>query len=413
MTYKYLIIGGGVAGVTAAETIKLNDTTGTVAIVSDEPYLLYSRVMLSKPNFFLEKVPFDQIWLKGQEWYKEKNIDFIGGKNVTSIDSAGKKVILNDGGNISYEKLLVAIGTATRKANMPGADKKGIHYLKTLEDGKGIMEDIKSAKSAVTVGGGFIGFEMADLMQMAGMKTTVVLREPYFWDPTLDQASGEIIEKAMKKTGLEIIHTNEIVEIKGGERVESVILKDGREISCEIIVFGIGTTNNLEWIKSAGINVNHGILANEFMETNIKDIWTAGDIAEYKDLLLEENVQMGNWVSAHEQGRVAGLGMVGKREPFKFVSFYTTQGFGITVAFVGDASPKEDRKVIVRSNPEKNSLGRLLIVGKELVGATLINRTQEMGTISKLIEKNVDVSAHLAELGDADFDLKKLLLNLI
>ncbi len=409
MTYKYLIIGGGVAGVTAAETIRINDATGTIGIVSDEPYLLYSRVMLSKPNFFLEKVPFDQIWLKGQEWYKEKGIEFIGGKTVTGIDSVGKKIILNDGGNISYEKLLVAIGTATRKAGMPGADKKGIHYLKTLEDGKGIMEDIKSAKSAVTVGGGFIGFEMAELMKMAGMKTTVVVRESYFWASTLDQASGAIIEKAMRDTGLDIIHSNEIVEIKGGDRVESVVLKDGREIACEIIVFGIGTTNNLDWVKSAGVNVNRGILANEYMETSVKDIWTAGDIAEYKDLILEENVQMGNWVSAHEQGRIAGLGMVDKREPFKFVSFYTTSGFGVNVAFVGDATPKEDRQVVVRSNPEKNSLGRLLIVGKELVGATLINRTQEMGTISKLIEKNVDVSEHLAELGDVGFDLKSLL----
>ncbi len=409
MTYKYLIIGGGVAGVTAAETIRINDATGTIGIVSDEPYLLYSRVMLSKPNFFLEKVPFDQIWLKGQEWYKEKGIEFIGGKTVTGIDSVGKKIILNDGGNISYEKLLVAIGTATRKAGMPGADKKGIHYLKTLEDGKGIMEDIKSAKSAVTVGGGFIGFEMAELMKMAGMNTTVVVRESYFWASTLDQASGAIIEKAMRDTGLDIIHSNEIVEIKGGDRVESVVLKDGREIACEIIVFGIGTTNNLDWVKSAGVNVNRGILANEYMETSVKDIWTAGDIAEYKDLILEENVQMGNWVSAHEQGRIAGLGMVDKREPFKFVSFYTTSGFGVNVAFVGDATPKEDRQVVVRSNPEKNSLGRLLIVGKELVGATLINRTQEMGTISKLIEKNVDVSEHLAELGDVGFDLKSLL----
>jgi len=411
MNYRYLIIGGGVAGVTAAETIRLNDQTGSIGIVSDEPYLLYSRVMLSKPNFFLEKVPFDQIWLKGQEWYKEKKIDFIGGKTVVGIDPNNKKISLNDGAEIYYEKLLVAIGTTTRKASMPGADKKGIHYLKTLEDGKAIMENIKTAKNAVTVGGGFIGFEMAELMQMAGMKTTVVLREKYFWEPTLDEASGMIIENAMKKKGVGIIHQNEIVEIKGGEKVESVVLKDGKEIPCGIVIFGIGTVCDLGWVGSAGIDVDCGILANEYMETNVKDIWTAGDIAEYKDLILEENVQMGNWVSAHEQGRIAGLGMIGKREPFKFVSFYTTQGFGIAIAFVGDASPKPDRIVISRVEKEKDSIGRLIIVGKELVGATLINRTQEMGKISKLIEKNIDVSAHLEKLADTGFDLRGLVEN--
>ena len=395
---------------TAAETIRQNDASGTIAIVSDEPYILYSRVMLSKPSFFLGKVPFDQVWLKTEAWYKEKNITFLGGKTVTSLDATQKKVGLADGDFISYEKLLIATGTATRKAGMPGADKKGVHYLRSLEDGKGIMENIKTAKSAVTVGGGFIGFEMADLMHLAGLRTTVVLREPYFWSPTLDQASGSIIENAMKKAGVEILHTNEIVEITGGEKVEGVVLKDGTKIACEVVIFGIGTICQLGWVKSAGISINRGLVANEFMETSAPDVWTAGDITEYKDLLLEENVQMGNWVSAHEQGRVAGLGMSGKREAFKFVSFYTTQGFGLSVAFVGDVAIGSDRIIVARGSADGGSLTRFCVVGKELVGATLVNRTAEMSTISKLIEKNVDVSTHTAELADANFDLKKLVV---
>jgi NAD(P)H-nitrite reductase large subunit len=409
--FKYLIIGGGVAGVTAAETIRQNDSDGSIAIVSDEPYLLYSRVMLSKPNFFLGKVPFDQVWLRGEKWYQENNITFMGGKIVSNLDPVNKKIGLTDGDFISYEKLLIATGTATRKANIPGADKEGVHYLRTLEDGKGIMENIKTAKSAVTVGGGFIGFEMADLMHLAGLKTTVVLREPYFWDPVLDQASGMLIEQAMKKVGVNILHSNEIVEILGAEKVEGVVLKDGTKITCEVVVFGIGTESHLDWLQPAGLKINRGILANEFMETNVSDVWTAGDIAEYKDLILEENVQMGNWVSAHEQGRIAGLGMAGKRQAFKFVSFYTTQGFGLSVAFVGDVSPGSDRTIISRGGSETNSLARVYVVGKELVGATLINRTQEMGTISKLIEQNVDVSDRYSVIGDTKSDLKSLLVS--
>jgi len=408
--FKYLIIGGGVAGVTAAETIRQNDPSGTIGIVSDEPYLLYSRVMLSKPNFFLGKVPFNQVWLKGEEWYKNNNISFLGGKTVNSLDSVGKKIGLTDGSFISYEKLLIAIGTDTRKAAIVGADKKGVHYLRSLEDGKGIMENIKTAKNAVTVGGGFIGFEMADLMQLAGLKTTVVLREPYFWDPILDQASGLIIEKAMQKAGVEIIHTNEIVEITGGENVEGVVLKDGKKIACEVVIFGIGTVSHLDWVKAAGLKINRGIVADEFMSTGAQDVWTAGDITEYKDLLLEEYVQMGNWVSAHEQGRIAGLGMAGKPVALKFVSFYTTQGFGLSVAFVGDVSPGEDRAIISRVSGDANSLVRMFVVGKELVGATLINRVQEMGTISKLIEQNIDVSDKHSQLEDIEFDLKNLLV---
>jgi nitrite reductase (NADH) large subunit len=407
--FKYLIIGGGAAGVSAADTIRQNDATGTIAIVSDEPYMLYSRVMLSKPNFFLGKVPFDQVWLKGEEWYKSKNVAFLGGKTAKALDAAAKTVSLSNGDKISYDKLLIATGVNTRKATVPGADKKGVHYLRSLEDGKGIMAGIKTAKRAVTVGGGFIGFEMADLMQLAGLDTTVVIREPYFWDPVLDEASGLMIERAMGKTGVKMLKNAEIVEIAGDESVNGVVLKDGRRLPCELVIYGIGTVADLDWLKAAGISTHRGIMADEFMKTNLPDVWTAGDIAEYKDLLLEENVQMGNWVSAHEQGRVAGLGMAGKQEAFRFVSFYTTQGFDVRIAFVGDACPGSDRVIIPRGSPEIGSYGRIILVNNEIEGATLLNRTQEMGAISKLIERNIDISARHKELGDAGFDLKKLL----
>ena len=238
-----------------------------------------------------------------------------------------------------------------------------------------------------------------------------MLRESYFWKPFLDEASGMMFENALTKNGIKIIKEAELAEITGGEAVEGVALKDGRQIPCELLMCGIGVVSLLDWAKQSGFATNKGILANEYLETNIPDVWTAGDIAEYKDLLLEENVQMGNWVNAREQGRVAALNMISnERKPFKFVSFYTTQGLGITIAFVGDVAPGPDRLIISRGSPEINSYGRIIIVGKELVGATLVNRTGEMATISKLIENNVDISAHHADLADPNFDLKKLLV---
>lgn len=408
--YKYLIIGGGVAGVTASEIIRQKDSSAEIAVINDEPYALYSRVMLSKPNFFLGKIPFDQVWLKGEEWYKKNNITFLGGKTATSLDATNKIITLNDNRQISYEKLLIATGVRTRALNIPGCDKRGIHYLRTLEDGKGIMNDIKTAKKAITIGGGFIGFEMADLLNLAGLETTMLLREDYFWQPTLDKESGQMIEKALEKAGVKIMRNSEVAEIIGDEKVKGVILKDGTKIDCEMIVCGIGVIPpEMEFAKKAGIEIKNGIMANEYLETNIKDIWTAGDVTEYKDLLLEENIQLGNWVNAREQGRIAGLNMLGERTPFKFVSFYTTQGVGLNIAFVGDSRSLPDRLVVKRGSPEANSYGRILIVNNEIVGATLINRSNEMTAISKLIESNIDVSNNLDKLSDPNFDLKKLL----
>ena len=432
--YKYLIIGGGAAGTSAAETIRKEDTVGTIAIVSDETHPLYSRVMLSKPNFFLGKIPFEQIYLKGKEWYDENKITFIGGRTANALDTEKKILNLDNGEQIFYEKLLIATGVRTRAWDIPGSDKKGIYSLRTLEDGKAIMEAIKTAKKAVTVGGGFIGFEMADLMHLANLETTMILREDYFWQPTLDKASGKMIEDALTKNNVKIIKNNEVVEVLGDDpsnsseqaMVSGVLLKDGTKIECDLIIIGIGVVPpSLDFVKNAKIETKNAIIANEYLETSVKDVWTAGDIAEYKDLILEENIQLGNWVNAREQGHIAGLNMVAsfdqlrtEKTPFKFISFYTTQGVGISIAFVGDSRLLPDRQVILRGSPEINSYARILVVGnplsdsgrRELVGATMINRTSDMSTISKLIENNVDVSTHLSELADPNFDLKQLLV---
>ncbi len=409
---QYLIIGGGAAGTSATETIRGKDKDGSITIISDEIHPLYSRVMLSKPNFFLGKIPFDQVWLKSKGWYKENAVTFMGGETAVSLDTKNKVVTLgkNDKQQIHYEKLLIATGVRTRPWNVPGANKKGIYSLRTLEDGKAIMGAIKGTKRAITIGGGFISFEMADLLKLAGLETMMILRESYFWQPTLDEASGFMIEQALTKAGIKIVKNAEVVEVIGNESVEGIILKDGTKIPCEMIITGIGIVPPpLDWVKDAGVNIKSGILANEYLETNIPDIFTAGDIAEYKDFILEENIQLGNWVNAREQGRIAGLNMVGEKTPFKFVSFYTTQGVGISIAFIGDARPGPDRVVIQRGSPELNSYARILIVDKELVGATLINRTSELTTIAKLIENNVDVSEKYKELRDVEFDLKQLL----
>lgn len=142
------------------------------------------------------------------------------------------------------------------------------------------------------------------------------------------------------------------------------------------------------------------------------DVWAAGDVAEFKDLILDETVQLGNWVNAREQGRIAGLNMIGEKTPFKFVSFYSTQGFGISIAFIGDVRPEPERIIIKRGSPEINSYARIIVLNKgdrrEIEGATLINRTGEMSAIAKLIESNIDVSQKLKELADPNFALKSL-----
>jgi len=411
--YNYLIIGGGIAGVTAAETIRQKDAVGSIAIVTNEPYKLYSRVMLSKPDFFLGKIPFDRVWMKSDEWYGVNKITFLNHKIATAIDAAGKSVSFADETKLAYEKLLLATGACARRWNVPGADKKGIYYLRSLDDGKAIMGAIKTAKHALIIGGGFIGFEMADLLRMANINTTFVLLESYFWEPVLDEDAGRMVEKALLAGGVKIMHKAEVAEVLGSGSVEGVVLKDGTKLECDMVVCGIGTACTTDWLRASGLQANQGIIVDERLRTNLPDVWAAGDVSEYKDIVLDETIHMGNWMNAREQGKVAGLNMAGTETPFNLASFYTAQGLGISIVFVGDVRASAGRGVVKRGSPAANSYGRIIVLDKggrkELEGAVLINRSSELMAIAKIIEKNIDVSQKLRELGDEKFDLKTFL----
>jgi NAD(P)H-nitrite reductase large subunit len=365
--------------------------------------------MLSKPNFFLEKIPFDQIWLKTEAWYKEKNIELVAGKTALKLDPTKKEVTLNDGTVIGYKKLLLAIGGVVREWDVP-APKNGVHYLRTLDHAKGVIANVKTAKQAVSIGGGFISFEMCEMMRLAGLDVTLMLRESHYWEPLLDETSGHIIESALEKGGVHILRNAEVSQVLGTETVEGVILKDGSQIPCQMIIAGIGLVCPTSWLKESGVATGRGVIANEYLETNIPDVWVAGDAAEFRDVILGEQIQLGNWVNAQMHGRTAAMNMMGKHTEFRLVSFYTTQGFGIGIAFVGDVRPAPDRTIIPRGSAESGAYGRILVRDGKIIGATLINRTGELGLLAKLIEKNVNVTGHEGDLGNATFDLKTLIL---
>jgi NAD(P)H-nitrite reductase large subunit len=237
--YKYLIIGGGVAGTTTAEVLRQNDKEGSIAIISDEPRM-YSRIMLSKPNFFLGKIPFDNIWLREEKWYTENKIDFIGDTLAVKLDPKNKIVELKDGKVLQYQKLLLATGGEARRWNIPGADKKGICYLRDLKEAEELIKNVKTAKQAIAIGSGFVSFEMCEMMRLAGLEVTLIMREPYYWYPLLDEESAKIIEKGLENGGVKIIRESEVVEILGTEKIEGVILKDGTQIPCQLALVGIG-----------------------------------------------------------------------------------------------------------------------------------------------------------------------------
>lgn len=409
-SFTYLIIGGGVAGTTAAETLRKRDADATIAIVTDEPHPLYSRVLLSKPAFLTGTQAFDSVWMKKPEWYSEAHVTLMTGSKASALDATKKVVALASGEELHYEKLLLATGTHTRHLNIPGKEKKGVHYLRTLEHARSIIADLAEGKqNAVMIGSACVTYEVADILRSKEISVTEVMREKYFWEPSLSPEEADIVEARLVERGVTIIREVEIAEVTGGDSVEGVTLKDGRYIPCDMVFAFIGVVHPTEWISSSGIALDRGTLANEYLETSLPDVWAAGDGVRFKDIILDDTVMMGNWMNAVKQGETAGKNMLGDKTPFSLVSFHSSHGFGDMISFAGDARMQDDRTYLMRGNAESRSLGRLIIRGKYIVGATMVNRTAELSTIVKLIAGRVDVSEKHTELTDANFDLKTLL----
>lgn len=402
---KYLIIGGGVAGTMAAETFREKDKEARVVIVSDEPHPLYSRVLLTKPNFFMEKIPFDKIWLKSEDWYKEHNIELWGGRTAVKLNRENKIVTLDNNEELKYEKLLLAIGGKVRKLDVPGAEKKGVHYLRTVEDTQAIIASVKEAKQAVVVGGGIIGFECAEILDLAGLDTTFVLRMAHYREPLLGLECAEIVEDKIRKEEIRLICENEVTEILGDDKVTGVKLKDGQELPCQMVVIGIGCVTPFDWVKEAGVGCDRAVLANEFLQTNDPDIYSAGDGTQFDDVIIGEKVIYGNWANAQKQGERAALNMAGEHEPFKAVTFFQTHAFGIVMTYVGDVRPAEDREIIQRGHTGDDIQERIFLRNNKVVGVLLINAPQHMGTYSKIIEQQDDLSERLEQLADPNYDI--------
>ncbi|MEA1929467.1 MAG: NAD(P)/FAD-dependent oxidoreductase [Patescibacteria group bacterium] len=414
--YKYLIIGGGIAGTSAAETIRQNDPKGTLAIISTEPHLLYSRVMLSKPGFYTSKNASGSAFLKQPSWYSANQIDFLGSRTVIALDILKKQVALKNGVVLGYEKLLLATGVQPRSLpNLESVDAERILYLHTLDQAREIERRLISSETIVVVGGGFIGFEMCGLLTALHKKVISVNIGPRYWRSVFDETSSQFIKNALTEHGVQVFAESVIKKLIGVNHVEGAIISNtetGAEtkISCSLAIAAIGTHQTLDWVGQAGVKTNKGILANEYMETSARDVWAAGDCAEYFDTILEEPIVLKNWASAKTTGSIAAFGMLDKRVAHRKTTSYTTRKLGITVGFVGDVRPHgKNRTTISRGSLKANAYAELRIANERIVGATLINMNNKLGALTTLIENKISVGGRLKELSNPAFDLKKLL----
>ena len=406
---KYVIIGGSAAGISGAETIRSIDKKGEITVISDENFPLYSRCLIT--YYLAQTINEKEIKFKPDDFFKRNNIKSLLGVKAEKIMHNEKKIALNNGSFLTYDKLLIATGGCPKKLGIKGEDKNGVFGIRTIDDIKSMDNFLNKVNTAVVLGGGLIGMRTAYALRARGKKVIVIVKSNMILSQMLDDRAADIFKKLFERNGTEIMLGLAGNEVLGDKNVKGLKLDNGREIDCELVIIGKGVNSNIDITKGTDIKTGWGIVVDDYMQTTITDIYAAGDVVQTKDITTEEDTINALWPCAVEQGRIAGLNMAGERESYDgSLSMNSLVFYDIPVISFGIIKPKkEGYEQIVKENKVRNVYKKMVIKDNRLVGAVLVNDVNQSGVYNVLIRRKIDVSSIKEVLLDDNFNFAKIL----
>jgi nitrite reductase (NADH) large subunit len=382
---KYIIIGNGVAGTTAAANIRKIDHEGEITILSDEAYPFYSRIRL------MEYISGDadeiRLVIYKDTWYEKNNIKLLLNTPVSEINKNKKEVIISSGHTLKYCALLIATGGLSFVPQIPGSDKKGVFTLRILKDAIEIKKYAEQSKKVVLIGGGVLGLEVGNSLRKTGHSIFVVEFFPRLLPRQMDKEGAEILKTQMEKMGFAFFLGAKTREIIGDEKVKSVILDDGTIIDCDMVIISAGVKPNTELADKLGIKCNKGIPVNDRLETEINNIYAAGDIAEHR------GIYYGIWPAAEEQGRTAGINMAGGSAIYTgTLPSNILKIAGINLISAGDVDPDKNLESIVQKDSSNFIYKKLVIKDNYIAGCILYGNIDNWKKIKKAMDEKKDIN---------------------
>ena len=363
-----VIVGGGAAGAAAAITLREQGFAGPVTLVTAERTAPVDRPNLSK-DFLAGTAQEDWIPLRSDAWYAEQDVTLVTGRTVLSIDAATRHVMLDDGTMLPWGALLLATGADAIR--LPLGDDFRVHYLRTWDDSRAIVERTRSARTAVVLGASFIGLEVAASLRERALEVTVVAPETQPLERVLGAELGRMIRGLHESHGVRFRLGRTATGVDAG----AVTLDDGTRVPGELVVAGVGVRPNLALAEAAGLATDRGVLVNEYLETSVPGIWAAGDVARWPDPHSGTPIRVEHWAVAQRQGRTAARNMLGARERFDAVPFFWSAHYDVTVAYVGHAE-RPDR-VEVDGDPGAHDCTVRYFEGDRLAAVATVGRDRE------------------------------------
>ena len=410
MNTDYLIIGNSAGGIGAAEAIRSTDTTGSLIIVSEEPYPTYSRPLISE--YLSHERDIEDMLYRPADFYKKHSIQLFLGKKALSIDTHQKTVKMDSGENIHWKKLLLATGGIPIIPPVKGHDKKGVFSFLSLNDAREIDAFLArgGVKRAVVSGGGLIGVSVSQALRTRQIHVTIIEMKDRILNTILDEAASAIAADSVKRGGVSIIVNDTVKEISGNASVREVILNSGEQIQCEMVIMAIGVLPQTELAKSAGIAVNRGITVDRYMMTSKPDIYACGDVAEAYDFIIGSNRLTPLWPNAYIGGRIAGFNMAGAKTEYRGgTAMNSINYFNLSIATAGMVSaPAEENSFETLTKVNNATYRKVIIHDNRIAGLILVGDIDKSGILFGLMRKNIDVTTFKSALLADDFGLAYL-----
>jgi 3-phenylpropionate/trans-cinnamate dioxygenase ferredoxin reductase subunit len=401
----FVIVGGGLAGAKAAETLRAEGFDGRVVLVAGEEELPYERPPLSK-GYLLGTADRESPRVHAADWYAEQGVELRSGVRATRLDAAGHRLTLGTGEELGYAKLLLATGSSARRLPVPGGDLDGVRYLRTLPEADRLLADFTGGgRRVVIVGAGWIGLEVAAAARHHGNDVTIVEPQPTPLHAVLGPAMGRVFARLHREHGVDLFTDTVVREIRGADgRVESVATDQHAGLAADVVVVGVGATPDVELAAAAGLEVDNGVVTGHALRTSAPDVFAAGDVASSFHPLYGRYVRVEHWANALNGGPAAARSMLGQEVSYDRVPYFFTDQYDLGMEYSGLGGPGDT--VVTRGNPDDGAFIAFWLQDGRVTAGMNVNVWDVTEPIQELIRTRREVP--VGSLTDADTPLDRL-----
>lgn len=388
---KLVVIGNGMAGISAVEQILKLTTKFDITVFGSEPHPNYNRIMLS---YVLEgSKTMDDIVLNDLNWYKDNGITLHMGTTVERIDAEAKEVVTDNGQRVPYDKVLIATGSTSFILPIPGSDKEGVVGFRDIADCEQMLQAAKTFKKAAVIGGGLLGLEAAKGLVQLGMDVTVVHLMEDLMERQLDHQAAGMLQAELERQGIKFKMGAQTTELLGDRRVSGLRFADGTELEAEFVVMAVGIKPNVAVAKASGMEVNRGIVVNDYMQTSLEGVYSVGECTEHRGIcyglvapLFEQGIVMAKHISGVETAPYEGSVVSTKLK----IS-------GVDVFSTGEFIDGPEHTVIASKDDWKRTYKKILLKDGKLAGAVLFGDISDSAELQKLIKQGAEMTDELYE----------------